>query len=96
MPHQIPDFESIQAHVSPPKSDYLGTQKSEYLGTHKSEIIGTPPSGLFNLKNPKDMMSFEIMRRDEHKVDISALASRYGTDLKKGHTESIAVKLNLQ
>lgn len=37
-------------------------------------------------QNDKERKQMEIMKRDEHKVDINVLAARFKTDLKNGFT----------
>ncbi|EAR95708.2 Na,H/K antiporter P-type ATPase alpha subunit family protein (macronuclear) [Tetrahymena thermophila SB210] len=47
-------------------------------------------------KNDKERRQMEIMKRDEHKVDLDSLVKRYGTDLKLGHTQQRAEQLNVE
>ncbi|KAL4461657.1 hypothetical protein ABPG72_007592 [Tetrahymena utriculariae] len=44
----------------------------------------------------KEIIQNEIMKRDEHKIDLDILAKRYGTDIQKGHQQSRAEQLNLE
>ncbi|KAL4511029.1 hypothetical protein ABPG73_008107 [Tetrahymena malaccensis] len=44
----------------------------------------------------KEIIQNEIMKRDEHKVDLGILVKRYGTDILKGHQQSRAEQLNLE
>ncbi|EAR87213.3 Na,H/K antiporter P-type ATPase alpha subunit family protein (macronuclear) [Tetrahymena thermophila SB210] len=57
--------------------------------TDRTHSKQAPPS-------KKEIIQNEIMKRDEHKVDLEILVKRYGTSIQKGHEQSRAEQLNLE